>query len=83
MNTNANWDDLRVFLTRPREGTLTTAAKALGVSHPTVARRVGARRVRYALDGARDGALRALQGGGARHSVIGTTRRVAVQPRAR
>jgi DNA-binding transcriptional LysR family regulator len=36
----ANWDDLRVFLTLAREGTLTTAAKALGVSHPTVARRV-------------------------------------------
>ena len=37
-----NWDDLRVFLTLAREGTLTTAAKALGVSHPTVARRVAA-----------------------------------------
>src|SRR5260370_20431851 len=37
-----NWDDLRVFLTLAREGTLTTAAKALGVSHPTVARRVRA-----------------------------------------
>lgn len=37
-----NWDDLRVFLTLAREGTLTTAAKALGVSHPTVARRVKA-----------------------------------------
>jgi DNA-binding transcriptional LysR family regulator len=35
-----NWDDLRVFLSLAREGTLTTAAKALGVSHPTVARRV-------------------------------------------
>ncbi len=42
MDTNANWDDLRVFLTLAREGTLTTAAKALGVSHPTVARRVQA-----------------------------------------
>jgi len=42
MNMNANWDDLRVFLTLAREGTLTTAAKALGVSHPTVARRVQA-----------------------------------------
>ena len=40
--TDANWDDLRVFLTLAREGTLTTAAKALGVSHPTVARRVQA-----------------------------------------
>jgi len=38
----ANWDDLRIFLTLAREGTLTTAAKALGVSHPTVARRVAA-----------------------------------------
>jgi len=37
-----NWDDLRVFLALAREGTLTTAAKALGVSHPTVARRVQA-----------------------------------------
>jgi DNA-binding transcriptional LysR family regulator len=42
METNANWDDLRVFLTLAREGTLSTAAKALGVSHPTVARRVQA-----------------------------------------
>ena len=42
MVMNANWDDLRVFLTLAREGTLTTAAKALGVSHPTVARRVQA-----------------------------------------
>jgi DNA-binding transcriptional LysR family regulator len=37
-----NWDDLRIFLCLAREGTLTTAAKALGVSHPTVARRVQA-----------------------------------------
>ncbi len=35
-----NWDDLRVFLALAREGTLTTAARALGVSHPTVSRRV-------------------------------------------
>src|SRR5207253_6130708 len=39
---DANWDDLRVFLTLAREGTLTTAAKTLGVSHPTVSRRVQA-----------------------------------------
>jgi DNA-binding transcriptional LysR family regulator len=39
---DANWDDLRVFLTLAREGTLSTAAKALGVSHPTVSRRVQA-----------------------------------------
>jgi len=37
-----NWDDLRIFLSLAREGTLTTAARALGVSHPTVARRVQA-----------------------------------------
>ena len=42
MDTSTNWDDLRVFLTLAREGTLTTAARALGVSHPTVARRVQA-----------------------------------------
>ncbi len=39
---DANWDDLRVFLTLARESTLSTAAKALGVSHPTVSRRVQA-----------------------------------------
>jgi DNA-binding transcriptional LysR family regulator len=39
---DANWDDLRVFLTLAREGTLSTAAKTLGVSHPTVSRRVQA-----------------------------------------
>ena len=37
---NPNWDDLRVFLALAREGTLTTAARSLGVSHPTVSRRV-------------------------------------------
>ena len=37
-----SWDDLRIFLCLAREGTLTTAAKALGISHPTVARRVRA-----------------------------------------
>jgi DNA-binding transcriptional LysR family regulator len=37
-----NWGDLRIFLSLAREGTLTTAAKSLGVSHPTVARRVQA-----------------------------------------
>jgi DNA-binding transcriptional LysR family regulator len=39
---SADWDDLRVFLTLAREGSLTLAAKRLGVSHPTVARRVHA-----------------------------------------
>ncbi|WP_428666728.1 LysR family transcriptional regulator [Reyranella sp.] len=42
MNMEPNWDDLRIFLSLARGGTLTTAAKALGVSHPTVARRVQA-----------------------------------------
>src|ERR1044072_9289886 len=36
---DANWDELRVFLTLAREGTLSTAANALGVSHPTVSGR--------------------------------------------
>ena len=39
---SADWDDLRVFLTLAREGSLTTAARSLGVSHPTVSRRVRA-----------------------------------------
>jgi DNA-binding transcriptional LysR family regulator len=37
-----NWDDLRVFLALAREGTLVKTAKTLGVSHPTVSRRVQA-----------------------------------------
>lgn len=37
---NADWNDLRVFLTLAREGSLTAAARRLEVSHPTVARRV-------------------------------------------
>jgi DNA-binding transcriptional LysR family regulator len=36
----ADWDDVRVFLTLAREGNLTAAARQLGVSHPTVARRI-------------------------------------------
>jgi DNA-binding transcriptional LysR family regulator len=38
----ADWDDLRVFLTLSREGSLTAAARKLEVSHPTVARRIKA-----------------------------------------
>ena len=34
------WDDLRFFLALAREGTLTAAATALGVSQPTVGRRI-------------------------------------------
>lgn len=36
------WSDLRVFLALAREGNLAAAARRLGVSHPTVARRVKA-----------------------------------------
>lgn len=35
-----DWDNLRVFLALAEEGSLTAAAQRLGVSHPTVARRV-------------------------------------------
>ncbi len=35
-----DWDDLRVFLALARQGKLSAVAKKLGVSHPTVARRV-------------------------------------------
>src|SRR5262245_49496137 len=36
----ADWDDLRVLLALSRESNLTATARKLGVSHPTVARRV-------------------------------------------
>ena len=36
------WDDLRFLLALAREGTLTAAATALGVSQPTVGRRISA-----------------------------------------
>jgi len=36
------WSDLRVFLTLAREANLAAAARRLGVSHPTVARRIKA-----------------------------------------
>lgn len=35
-----DWDDLRMFLALARDGKLSAVAKRLGVSHPTVARRV-------------------------------------------
>ncbi len=41
MNNTLEWDDLRLVLAVGRAGTLTGAAKALGVSHPTVFRRLG------------------------------------------
>ncbi len=37
-----NWDDLRFFLQVARTGRLTQAARALGVDHATVSRRIGA-----------------------------------------
>jgi DNA-binding transcriptional LysR family regulator len=37
-----NWDDLRIFLAIARAGTLVGAARALGVNHATVARRLSA-----------------------------------------
>ena len=37
-----DWEDLRHFVTLAREGTLSAAARALGVDHATVARRVAA-----------------------------------------
>ena len=39
---NKNWDDHRYFLAIAREHTLTAAGKALGVSQPTVSRRLEA-----------------------------------------
>lgn len=38
----ADWGDLRIFLTLARERKLAAAARKLGISHPTVARRVKA-----------------------------------------
>jgi DNA-binding transcriptional LysR family regulator len=38
----AAWDDLRIFLALARHGRLTAVARQLGVSHPTVARRIKA-----------------------------------------
>lgn len=38
----SNWDDLRMFLAVARAGSLSGAARALGVNHSTVFRRVGA-----------------------------------------
>ncbi len=36
------WDDLRVFLALVREGSLSGAARALGVNHSTAWRRLAA-----------------------------------------
>lgn len=36
-----NWDDLRIFLSLCREGSVSRAGRVLGVNHTTVARRIG------------------------------------------
>ena len=38
----SDWEDLRHFVVLAREGTLSAAARLLGVDHATVARRVAA-----------------------------------------
>src|SRR5690242_11007596 len=40
--TMSDWEDIRHFVTLAREGTLSAAARTLGVDHATVARRVAA-----------------------------------------
>lgn len=42
MNAQDNWDDVRYFLAVARHGSLSAAARALGVNHTTVLRRVAA-----------------------------------------
>jgi DNA-binding transcriptional LysR family regulator len=42
MNSKLDWDDLRLVLAVSREGTLSGAARRLGVTHSTVFRRLGA-----------------------------------------
>ena len=44
-----DWDDLRHFIALAREGTLSGAARALGVYHVTVARRIAALEAATAL----------------------------------
>ena len=42
MHSALDWDDLRVVLAVFRQGTLSGAARSLGVTHSTVFRRLGA-----------------------------------------
>ena len=42
MHKSLNWDDLHLVLAVFREGTLSGAARKLGVTHSTVFRRLGA-----------------------------------------
>src|SRR5690348_1730449 len=44
-----DWNDLHHFVTLAREGTLSAAARTLGVDHATVARRVAALEAAMAL----------------------------------
>ena len=37
-----DWDDVRVFLAVAREGSMRAAGRALGLSQPTIARRLAA-----------------------------------------
>ena len=39
--TEADWEDIRVFVALARHGSLSAAARALSVNHATIARRVG------------------------------------------
>lgn len=41
-----DWDDLRTFLAIARHGTLSAAARALGVTQPTMGRRLAAMEAR-------------------------------------
>jgi DNA-binding transcriptional LysR family regulator len=44
---NLDWDDLRIFMTAARSGSLARSARALGVDHSTVSRRLT--RLEYAM----------------------------------
>ncbi len=44
-----NWDDVRFFLQVARSGNVTSAARALGVNHSTVTRRISALEDRYGV----------------------------------
>jgi DNA-binding transcriptional LysR family regulator len=42
MHSDLNWDDLRIVLAVARQGSLSAAARSLGITHSTVYRRLGA-----------------------------------------
>ncbi|MGD9868533.1 MAG: LysR family transcriptional regulator, partial [Hyphomicrobiales bacterium] len=44
-----SWDDLRIFLEAARQGTVSRAARRLGLDHSTVSRRIA--QLEYSLDG--------------------------------